>query len=111
MDLQEYQNKTNMTAVYPDMGPRGIVYPALKLAGEAGEVAEKVGKVIRDGHSLDNGSLHRFELAKELGDVLWYIAQISEKLGFSLNEIADINIAKLTSRMQRGKIKGDGDNR
>jgi NTP pyrophosphatase (non-canonical NTP hydrolase) len=77
----------------------------LGLCGETGEVAEKVKKQVRDG------VFNRHEVAKELGDVLWYLANLSNDIGYNLDEIADINIEKLTSRRDRDKIKGSGDNR
>ena len=109
MTLEEYQKKSRKTARYPDAGSN-FVYPTLGLAGEAGEVAEKIKKVIRD----DGGEVlpeKKKEIEKELGDVLWYVAQIATELGFSLDEIAEKNIEKLYSRMERGKIGGSGDNR
>ena len=75
------------------------------LCGETGEVAEKVKKQVRDG------VFNRHEVAKELGDVLWYLANLANDIGYNLDEIADINIEKLTSRKNRDKIKGSGDNR
>lgn len=109
MDFKEYQKKSRKTAVYPDAGSN-FVYPTLGLSGEAGEVAEKIKKVIRD----DGGEVmpeKKKEIEKELGDVLWYVAQIATELGLSLDEIAEKNIEKLYSRMERGKINGSGDNR
>ena len=103
MTFEEYQEQARSTAIYPR--DRAIVYPALGLTGEAGEVAEKVKKWIRDG-TLDKESI-----AKELGDVLWYIAALSGDLGISMDEIASQNIRKLQDRASRGKIQGSGDNR
>ena len=102
MNFDEYQKFARSTAIYPDECK--VVYPALGLCGEAGEVAEKVKKNIRDGKSLDGGGL-------ELGDVLWYISALADDLGVTLEEVAKTNIEKLQSRMERNKIKGDGDNR
>lgn len=109
MDFKEYQKKSRKTALYPDKD-NNFVYPTLGLAGESGEVAEKIKKVIRD----DGGSLRpetREELKKELGDILWYVAQLSTELGLSMDEVAEKNIEKLYSRLERGKLKGSGDNR
>ena len=78
---------------------------ALGLCGETGEVAEKVKKQVRDG------VFNRHEVAKELGDVLWYLSNLANDIGYNLDEIADMNIEKLTSRKNRDKIKGSGDNR
>ena len=102
MNFDEYQKFARSTAIYPDECK--VVYPALGLCGEAGEVAEKVKKNIRDGKSLDGVGL-------ELGDVLWYISALADDLGVTLEEVAKANIEKLQSRMERNKIKGDVDNR
>jgi NTP pyrophosphatase (non-canonical NTP hydrolase) len=82
-----------------------VLYPTLGLCGESGEVAEKVKKQVRDG------VFNRHEVAKELGDVLWYLANICNDIGYSLEEVADLNITKLSSRKERDAIKGNGDNR
>ena len=80
------------------------------LTGEAGEVADKVKKVLRDRDGVFD--LERREAIKlELGDVLWYVAQLSSELGFELNEVAEANLNKLASRAKRGQIKGSGDER
>lgn len=104
MRLDYYQEAALKTAVYPEQYK--VIYPALKLAGEAGEVAEKVGKSLRGDKPLD-----RDDLVKELGDVLWYIAALADDLGVSLSKVANGNLAKLTDRANRGVIKGSGDNR
>ncbi len=109
MDLSEYQRQSRRTAVYPDAGSN-LVYPALGLCGEAGEVAEKVKKTIRD----DAGTLspdRRAALAAELGDVLWYVAQVSTEAGLDLSSVAEANLAKLLSRQVRGALGGSGDAR
>lgn len=109
MDFNEYQTKSRKTAGYPAIGHR-IIYPTLGLANEAGEVAGKIKKVFRD----QDGQISvetREALKAELGDVLWYIAQVATELNLSLDEVAEHNIEKLYSRLERGKIKGDGDNR
>ncbi len=109
MDLNEYQVKARMTAFYPNVGSNPI-YPTLGLSGEAGEVAEKVKKVLRDKQGrFDSAAKEAIRL--ELGDVLWYVAQLSSELGFDMEEIASANLDKLSSRSNRGKISGDGDNR
>ena len=102
MTFDEYQEFARSTAMYPE--DVKVVYPTLGLCGEAGEVAEKVKKNIRDGKSLDGVGL-------ELGDVLWYISALADDLGVTLEEVAQANVDKLKSRMERNKIKGDGDNR
>lgn len=104
-----YQYKSQETAVYPDKGDN-LYYPALGLAGEAGEVCEKIKKIMRD----KNGVITRedaLELSKELGDVLWYISALASELDVSLSTIAEKNIEKLSSRQERGKLLGSGDNR
>ena len=106
MDFKTYQKKANSTAIYDSKF--SILYPTLGLAGEAGEVAEKVKKIIRDNKQIIN---EKEGLAKELGDVLWYIAAIGRDIGYSLEVIAEMNIEKLADRKERGKIKGEGDNR
>jgi NTP pyrophosphatase (non-canonical NTP hydrolase) len=109
MTFDEYQKLAQTTARYPDVG-KNFVYPTLGLAGEAGEVADKVKKIFRDkGGVLDEET--RTTLKKELGDVLWYVAQLSTELGLSLDEVGAGNIEKLKSRNERGVIHGDGDNR
>ena len=109
MTFNEYQLKTRETAVYPDQG-RDFVYPALGLAGEAGEVVDKVKKLWRDkDKQLDEGD--RQEIAKEMGDVLWYLAQLATELDLELDSVSQLNIEKIASRQARGVIKGSGDSR
>lgn len=107
MTFDEYQKKSRETAIYPDVG-NNIVYPTLGLAGESGEVAEKVKKVIRDGGGIV-GEEQKSLIEGELGDVLWYVAQIASELGTSLDRIAAGNIKKLASRKERGMLGGSGD--
>ena len=109
MNFYEYQKKAKRTAIYPYAG-NNISYVALGLAGEAGEIANKVKKIIRD-HEGELTDEYRKIIAKELGDVLWYVAAMSDEIGISLNEIAEDNILKLLSRFERGTLKGDGDTR
>ena len=109
MLLADYQQRSRATAVYPGAGDN-LLYPTLGLCGEAGEVAEKVKKMIRD----DGGVLsdaRRVALAKELGDVLWYLAQLATEAGLDLSQIASENLAKLLSRQERGVLQGSGDER
>lgn len=107
--LNAYAEDALATAVYPDRGSN-YIYPALKLAGEAGEVAEKVGKLIRDKGGVVDDEF-RLAIKKELGDVLWYVAAMSFEMGFTLEDVANTNIEKLQSRHARGKIQGSGDDR
>ncbi len=104
--LNNYQMQAREFAIYPER--MQIVYPALGLAGEAGEVADKVKKIYRDGK---DDARFRGEIAKEIGDVLWYCATLADDLGFSLQQVAEMNIHKLKSRKVAGTIGGSGDNR
>ena len=109
MELNDYQRESRKTALYPDVGSN-VIYPTLGLVGEAGEVADKVKKILRDKNGVfDKDS--RDAIKFELGDVLWYISQLSSELGYELEEVASTNLHKLISRKLRGKIKGSGDNR
>lgn len=108
-DFDEYQKACNKTAVYPKVGKK-FVYPVFGLMGEAGEVSEKIKKLFRD-HGGKLTDEYRQEIAKELGDVMWYIAQLSTELGLKLSDIAKNNLDKLSSRHIRGKVHGSGDNR
>jgi NTP pyrophosphatase (non-canonical NTP hydrolase) len=109
MDFNDYQTKSRKTAGYPAIG-HGVIYPTLGLVNEAGEVAGKIKKVFRDKDG-QIGEVTREALKAELGDVLWYLAQVATELDLSLDEIAEYNIAKLMDRLERGKIRGEGDNR
>lgn len=107
--LTDYQIRALSTAIYPE--DQGLAYTALGLAGEAGEVADKVKKLLRDhGGKLGSQQL-REGLARELGDVLWYVAAVAHELGYDLEEIAWINLDKLALRHQNGTIQGEGDHR
>jgi NTP pyrophosphatase (non-canonical NTP hydrolase) len=109
MDLNAYQQGARSTARYPDVGANPI-YPTLGLCGEAGEVADKVKKVLRDQEGNFTPEV-RDALKLELGDVLWYVAQLASELGFELNEVAEANLKKLASRAARNVIGGSGDHR
>lgn len=106
MQINSYQDAALETAQYTD----SIIYPALGLTGEAGEVADKVKKVLRDNNGQFSDE-RKADIAKELGDVLWYVANMAYDLGYTLEEIAQMNINKLRSRAQRGVLGGSGDNR
>jgi NTP pyrophosphatase (non-canonical NTP hydrolase) len=108
VDVSDYQRLSRRTAEYPRND--WLAYPALGLAGEAGEIAEHAKKAIRD----DAGTVsdeRRAAMAKELGDVLWYVAQLASELDLDLNEIAEANLRKLLSRQRRGVLSGSGDDR
>ena len=109
MDFSEYQSLSRRTATYPNAG-EDLTYPALGLCGEAGEVAEKVKKTLRD----DGGVLsdeRREALSRELGDVLWYLSQLATEADLDLETIAEENLDKLLSRQERGVLRGSGDDR
>ena len=109
MNFKEYQEAAMKTAIYPNRG-FNLVYPVLGLSGEAGEISEKVKKMIRD----DKGVLSQERadaIKKELGDVLWYCAAVAYEIDTTLDEVAEINIAKLSARKEQNKLQGDGDDR
>lgn len=106
--LNEYQQRALETAIYPD--DKKIIYPTLGLTGEAGEVADKVKKVLRDNNQVFDDE-RRKAIALELSDVMWYCATLANDLGYTLQDIAEMNYEKLSSRQKRGKIGGSGDNR
>ncbi len=109
MNFDDYQTKSRKTAKYPAIG-HPVIYPALGLVNEAGEVAGKIKKIFRDkGGEISEET--RSALKAELGDVLWYVAQLCTELGLSLDEVAAYNLEKLYDRLERGKIRGEGDNR
>jgi NTP pyrophosphatase (non-canonical NTP hydrolase) len=106
MNINTYQQEAAKTAIYSNK----LIYPTLGLAGEAGEIANKVKKILRD----NSGELQedvRQNLISELGDVLWYVAALATDLKTELSEVANKNIEKLNSRKNRGAIGGSGDNR
>ena len=107
MDMNDYQAQARITAIYPE--DLGLIYTALGLTGESGEVAEKVKKMIRDGTELN--IVKKGEIALELGDVLWYIANLAHEIGVSLETIAKTNIKKINNRAENDTIKGSGDQR
>lgn len=107
--LNAYQTAALQTAVYPNQGAN-FAYPALGLVGEAGECADKLKKVIRDNNNVLTDTV-RDAVAKEIGDVLWYVSVLAYEMNYDLNTIAQMNLEKLQSRQQRGVIAGSGDNR
>lgn len=108
MTLEEYQINAQKTALYPEA--YRLLYPTLGLVGEAGELANKVKKILRD-HGGDLTPEIQEALVMELGDVLWYVAQVATDLGVGLEEVAEKNLRKLRSRQARGRIGGSGNNR
>ena len=110
MDFDIYQIATKSTAIYPSDFRTAVVYTSLGLASEAGEVAGKVKKAIRDEDGVF--SQDRIEMiSEEIGDVLWYCARLADELGLDLNDIARMNLDKLNLRKAVGKLGGDGDRR
>lgn len=112
MTLDEYQSGARSTALYPEAAR--VLYPTLKLAGEAGEVAEKLGKLMRDQGWAPGEPLTQEQtdaLTKELGDVLWYVANLAADLGVDLETVGRVNLEKLASRKARGVLGGSGDDR
>ena len=101
----DYQHKACSTAIFPK--ETALAYLTLGLAGEAGEIANKAKKLIRDG---DNPA-KRAEITKELGDVCWYIAVLAQELGVNLGRVMEDNLEKLADRKSRGMLQGSGDNR
>lgn len=108
MKFDKYQEKASLTAMYPES--KALEYLTLGLTSEAGEVAGKVKKMIRDfGGTLSEDQKNAIML--ELGDVLWYVAQLSTEIGFDMSDVARNNIEKLSKRKHENKITGDGDYR
>jgi|TARA_A100001011_G_C14179047_1_gene785963 NTP pyrophosphatase (non-canonical NTP hydrolase) len=101
----EYQNKAKETAIFP--ADKALEYLSLGLVGEAGEVANKVKKLIRDKKVLHDTTV----ISSEIGDVMWYCAMLADYLDVNLGKIMDDNLDKLKSRKQRGTLGGTGDNR
>ena len=108
MTLNEYQDIAQETAIYPPQ--TGILYTALGLTSEAGEVAGKVKKAIRDNDGRFSMAVLD-AIADEVGDVLWYVANLTRELGLDLETVAQNNVTKLASRKARGVIGGSGDTR
>lgn len=113
MDLDIYQQLATKTADYPDVG-NNLVYPALGLAGEAGETAEKVKKAWRNYgamSAINIKSEDKMKIIKEMGDTLWYLAAMCNELQIDMNDVALVNLTKLEDRKLRSVIKSSGDNR
>lgn len=120
LQISDYQELVEQVALYPGVNENNMqaaMYLALGLNGEAGEVAEKIKKLIRDQRLLPEakllqmGSEKQKEILNELGDVLWYITRLALEMGFDLEDVMAANHAKLSSRYRRGKLGGSGDNR
>ena len=104
-----YQIGACDTAIFPK--EKALEYLTLRLTGEAGEIANKVKKFIRDGASKEEYIAKRVEIGYEIGDVMWYCAVLAEELDMNLGHIMEKNLEKLADRKKRGKISGSGDNR
>ena len=104
MELNEYQSKATETAIYPDAAK--IVYPAIGVADEAGEILGKIKKYVRGDGPIDDDAL-----IAEMGDVLWYLAALASDLQVNLDYVARLNLHKLQSRQERDVLRGNGDNR
>lgn len=105
MDFNDYQERALACSVLEDPGAE-VTYGVMNTASEAGEIAGKFAKAVRDGTEVDVN-----EVIKEMGDVLWSLACLARGLGVEFNEVAEVNVAKVESRMERGTIAGSGDNR
>ena len=113
MNMHEYQQQAKQTAFYPNRGDN-FVYPSLGLVNEAGEVAGKIKKLMRDQNKFSPADLSaedRVVLQKEIGDVLWYVTILADEIGLSLEDIAAANLEKLQGRQGRDTLTGDGDDR
>lgn len=109
MTAEFYEMKAGQTAIFPKY--KALEYLALGLTSEAGEVAGKVKKLIRDGEDVEGFELKKIAIASEVGDVLWYCAMLAKEVGVPLNDIMKENLKKLHGRKVRGTLHGSGDNR
>ena len=109
MTAELYEYQASKTAIFPK--EKALEYLALGLTSEAGEVAGKVKKLIRDGEDVEGYDMKKIAIASEVGDVLWYCALMAKEVGIPLNTIMQMNLEKLHSRKERGTLKGSGDNR
>ena len=106
LTFNDYQKTTRETAIYKD----GIFYPALGLCGESGEVTDKIKKIYRDNNGIISED-NKEQLVKEMGDVLWYLANMATDLNVTLEDVARKNLEKIQIRQQKNLIHGEGDNR
>jgi len=109
MTADFYEMKAGQTAIFPKS--QALEYLALGLTSEAGEVAGKVKKLIRDGEDVEGFEMKKMAIASEVGDVLWYCAMLAKEVGVPLNDIMKDNLKKLHGRKVRGTLHGSGDNR
>ena len=108
MTFNEYKDEAIKTAIYPQKYK--TIYPTLGMCGECGEVAEKIKKVVRDNQGIFDTDKTK-EIEKELGDDLWYIANICNDLNIDFDNVAQNNINKINARLQNNTLHGNGDNR
>ncbi len=104
-----YENLAGQTAIFPE--EKALEYLALGMTSEAGEVAGKVKKLIRDGEDVEGFEMKKLAIASEIGDVLWYCAMMAKEVGVPLNDIMKENLKKLHGRKERGTLQGSGDER
>lgn len=109
LTFSTYSEEAEKTAIYPNRG-NNLIYPVLGLSGKAGEIAEKVKKIIRDNGGERTEEIEE-AIIKEVGDCLWYLNAICDELGASLALAAWTNLAKLRDRQERDQLRGSGDNR
>ena len=105
----KYEDLAGQTAIFPK--EKALEYLALGLTSEAGEVAGKVKKLIRDGEDVEGFEMKKIAIASEIGDVIWYCAMMAKEVGVPLNDIMKENLKKLHGRKERGTLQGSGDNR
>jgi len=105
----KYEDLAGQTAIFPK--EKALEYLALGMTSEAGEVAGKVKKLIRDGEDVEGFEMKKIAIASEIGDVIWYCAMMAKEVGVPLNDIMKENLKKLHSRKERGTLHGSGDNR
>lgn len=110
LQISEYQAEAHKTACYLGLEERDFRYPVMGLAEEAGEVCGKFAKAVRDENGIISAE-RREAIKKELGDVCWFVAEISTLLGLSLEDVMQGNLDKLADRKERGVLHGSGDNR
>ncbi len=110
MTFDDYQKKAKTTLLKGPDTLTDVIHMALGIAGEGGEVSERVKKLIRDNNG-DLSKLDKADISKEIGDVLWYLAVLCDILDISFDDVAEKNLEKLASRKVRGKLRGSGDNR
>ena len=104
-----YENLAGQTAIFPK--EKALEYLALGMTSEAGEVAGKVKKLIRDGEDVEGFEMKKLAIASEIGDVIWYCAMMAKEVGVPLNDIMKENLKKLHGRKERGTLSGSGDER